>query len=59
MAFQNVPRKEYKLRSGQLGTEWEMLNERVQALEKQKQAVEDEIEILRHQMNVADGAPHG
>lgn len=52
-----APRKTHRLRDGSLGTHWEALREKLTVLQKEKQRLEDEIEITQIEMLTAEGAP--
>lgn len=45
----------YRLHDGTLGTHYQALAEAVKTLEAQKQALEDRIELLRIEMQTAEG----
>jgi hypothetical protein len=52
-----LPHRKYQLKNGELGTEWEALNESLQILEAKKRFIEEEIEIIRLRMRLAEGQP--
>jgi hypothetical protein len=57
MAFRTVAAKTYRLRDGDLGTEYQYVLERIKILQRELQETEDQIELLRLRLNLADGHP--
>ena len=55
--IQNTPRKLYRLRDGSKGTEYEALTEVLTQLEAEQRHLEERIELIKRQRQVAEGAP--
>lgn len=56
MAFRILPKKDRRLRDGSMGTQFDAMKEQLGILLTRRQMLEDEIELLRIQMQTADGA---
>lgn len=57
MVMQNAPRKNYKLRDGTLGTEYEAVLESIKFWKAKQQEVEDKLEELQRRLDLAEGHP--
>lgn len=57
MASRIVPEKKYRLFDGSLGTEWEALNQVLKMQETKLRQLEENIEIVKLQMQTAEGRP--
>ena len=57
MAFRNMPLKNWRLKDGTMGTEYDFLLQTIKRKEAERQHLDDEIEALRRRLDVADGHP--
>jgi len=57
LACRPVAKKEYRLRDGTRGTEYESLLEVIRHWEAKRQEAEDKLEEYRNRLNLADGHP--
>lgn len=55
-AISPIPEKKHRLRDGSMGTQWDILREKLGILKARKQLIEDEIEMTELEMQTAEGA---
>lgn len=55
--MQPVAQRTYRLRNGELGTEFEALTESLEFWKAKLQQVEDKIEEIRRKLELAEGRP--
>jgi len=55
--MQTLPPRKYRLFDGTLGTQWEALQEVLRTQEAHLRQIEERIEILKIQMQTAEGRP--
>lgn len=57
MVMQPVPQRTYRLRTGELGTEYEALAESLEFWKAKLQQIEDKIKEIQQKIEFAEGRP--
>jgi hypothetical protein len=55
--IQQIPKTDYRLYDGTLGTEYEAVLEAIERSEAKKRALEEHIELMRIRLETAEGHP--
>ena len=57
MDFRTIPEKKYRLHNGEHGTEYEAVLECIAVCKRKQQEIEDRLEELQRQLDIAEGHP--